>query len=353
MAEGKTARVTINNILTSKFTLQLHMIDNRLKIEVGDFTIWTNLSTTHSPSLPQRKILQGRSEVRQAIHKTRVMTDSDSTAKARQTDGSIPAKNKYIPLESDAEKGFMSRSKVMKRTHGSSRLRLSSGGFAEQDEDTLRRRRGRTAPSTLDSGLSRVHRNQLEELLVHGEDSHGSNSDRELDQEQFSRQTTDSGAYATGRQLPQRSKSFASGFNFPSFGYRRHSQPSSPTETKKVLSDAGGNSIPSSPRQATTSRLARWLSPHVEETDMNVKGEKEVYSETHTSEDDEGLEVQAIEEEGRLIAQEDFGSEDEDDEQVFGTTTSDDDSVLSDGEVTVTGERVTRPEVRESAAEGF
>jgi hypothetical protein len=99
--------------------------------------------------------------------------------------------------------------------------------------------------------------------------------------------------------------------------------------------------------------LARWLSPHVEESITTVKEERDGHSETHTSEDDEESEIHAMEEEGRLIAQEDFGSEDDDDEQVLGTTTSEDDSVISDGEVTVTGERVSRPEVRESAAEGF
>lgn len=327
------------------------MIDNRLKIEASQFSVYKGIELL-TCNIQQRKVLQGRSEVRQAIHKSRVTTDSDSAAKARQTDGSVPPKNRYIPLESDAEKGFVSRSKVMKRTHGSSRLRPSSGGFTEQDEDTLRRRRGRTASPNLDSGLSRVHRNQLEELLVHSEDSHGSNSDREADGDHFSRQSSEPGAYSSARQVPQRSKSFASGFNFPTFGYRRNSQPSSPTEIKKVVSDAGGNSGQSSPRQATGLRLARWLSPHVEESITTVKEERDGYSETRSSEDDDESEVQAMEEEGRLIAQEDFASEDEDDEQVLGTTTSEDDSVLSDGEVTVTGERVTRPEVRESAAEG-
>lgn len=270
----------------------------------------------------------------------------------KQTDAAVQLKQRYIPLESDAEKGFVSRSKVMKRTHGSSRLRPNSGGSAEQDEDTLRRRRGRNTSQNLDSGLSRVHRNQLEELLVHGEDSHESDSDKAVDHERSFRESTDPGPLSTARPAPQRSKSFASSFNFPSFGYRRNSQPSSPTEPKKVLSDAGGNSSQSSPRQAT-SRLARWLSPHIEESVIPIKEERDGYSETHTSEEeDDEPEVQAMGEEGRLIAEQDFASED-DDEHVLGTTTSEDDSVLSDGEVTVTGERVTRPEVRESAAEGF
>jgi hypothetical protein len=57
--------------------------------------------------------------------------------------------------------------------------------------------------------------------------------------------------------------------------------------------------------------------------------------------------VHAMEEEGRLIAEQDPASEDDDDEQVFGTTTSEDDSMISDGQVTVTSERVTQPEVRD------
>lgn len=241
----------------------------------------------------------------------------------------------------------------MKRSHGSSRLRPHSGGSAEQEENILRRRRGRTTSPNLESGLSRVHRNQLEELLIHGEDSHGSSSDK--DDNAGRRLSVEHRLTAEPAPGLQRSKSFASGFSFPSFGIRRSSQPSSPTETQRVLPDVGANSSQSSPKEVAKSRLARWLSPHVEESAVQLDQERDASTGTRTSdEEDDPPEVRALEEEGRTIAEQDFASDDdEEDEHAFGTTTSEDDSNLSDGEVTVTGERVTRPEIRESAAEGF
>lgn len=240
----------------------------------------------------------------------------------------------------------------MKRTLGSSRLRLNPAGSAEHEENILRRRRGKTASPTMESSLSRVHRNQLEELLVHGEDSHESSSDK--DDNAHPRYLSVDNLTAEPERGLQRSKSLSTGFSFPSFGYRRSSQPPSPTETQKVLSGNGANSSQSSPREIAKSRLARWLSPHVEESAVQVHQERDASSGTYTSdEEDDPPEVQALEEEGREIAEQDFASEDDEDERAFGTTISDDDSNFSDGEVTVTGERVTRPEVRESAAEGF
>jgi hypothetical protein len=242
----------------------------------------------------------------------------------------------------------------MKRTLGSSRLRPNPGLSAEQEENIIRRRRGRTASPNLESSLSRVHRNQLEELLIHGEDSHESSSDKD-DHTHSLQSNVESPLPIEPRQSLQRSRSFAQNFSFPTFGYRRSSQPSSPTETQKMLPDLGASSSQSSPKEGAKARLARWLSPHVEESPAQLNRERDASIGTHSSEEEDDLpEVRALEEEGRMIAEQDFASEDdENDDHALGTTTSEDDSNLSDGEVTVTGERVTRPEVRESAAEGF
>ncbi|KAJ9098167.1 hypothetical protein QFC21_004496 [Naganishia friedmannii] len=301
---------------------KLHMIENRLKIE--------------------RNVLRGRSEVRQALHRSRVTTDSDSAVRLNPVDKRLREQQRYIPLESDAEKGFVSRSKVMKRSHGSGRAPPDAGNAKMPDHNnTLRRRRARTASPNLDADLSRVHRNQLEELLGHSMDSNDSSSDREVTAADGKAEIA--AAVDTDRLRQQRSKSFTSSFSFPSFGYRRSSQPSSPTESKKVL-DRTSTSTPTSPR-LTASRLPRWLSPHPEEPSVQI----DVVDDEESEGSSEG--VEAMEEEGRLIAQQDFFTQNEDD-NALGTTTSDEDSVLSDGEVTVSGERATRSEVRESAAEG-
>lgn len=260
-------------------------------------------------------------------------------------DKRLREQQRYIPLESDAEKGFVSRSKVMKRSHGSGRTPPDSGNAMPSDTNTLRRRRARTASPNLDGDLSRVHRNQLEELLGHSMDSNDSSSDREAAATHEKAEVAT--AAHTNSLQKQRSKSFTSSFSFPSFGYRRSSQPSSPTETKRTL-DRTSTSTPTSPR-TTVSRLPRWLSPHPEEPAVQIEVSHEEEEEEESDGSSEG--VEAMEEEGRLIAQQDFVSQDEDD-NALGTTTSEDDSMLSDGEVTVTGERATRSEVRESAAEG-
>lgn len=276
------------------------------------------------------------------MHRSRVTTDSDSTLRVNPVDKRLREQQRYIPLESDAEKGFVSRSKFMKRSHGSGRAPSDSGNAMAPDNNTIRRRRARTASPNLDADLSRVHRNQLEELLGHSIDSNDSSSEREVAAPHDKAEIAAAAAYTDGLR-PQRSKSFTSSFSFPSFGYRRSSQPSSPTETKKAL-DRTSTSTPTSPR-LTASRLPRWLSPHPEEPPVHI----EVTQEEDSEGSSEG--VEAMEQEGRMIAQQDFVSQDEDD-NALGTTTSEDDSMLSDGEVTVTGERATRSEVRESAAEG-
>ncbi|KAJ9117522.1 hypothetical protein QFC22_004372 [Naganishia vaughanmartiniae] len=300
---------------------KLHMIENRLKIE--------------------RNVLRGRSEVRQALHRSRVTTDSDSAVRLNPIDKRLREQQRYIPLESDAEKGFVSRSKVMKRSHGSGRAPPDSGKAMTLDNNVLRRRRARTASPNLDADLSRVHRNQLEELLGHSMDSNDSSSDREVTAAHEKAETSADTHMDSLRQ--QRSRSFTSSFSFPSFGYRRSSQPSSPTESKKVL-DRTSSSTPTSPR-LTVSRLPRWLSPHPEEPSAQI----DIVDDGGSEGSSEG--VGEMGQEGRVIAEQDFVSQDEDDD-ALGTTTSEDDSMLSDGEATVTGERATRPEVRESAAEG-
>lgn len=95
-------------LIRAASTKQLHMIENRLKVE--------------------RSVLKGRAEVRHALHKAArqqktAKDTADRSSPPRSTsppDGlsepTSQGKTPFIPLESDAEVGFATRSKFRRRT---------------------------------------------------------------------------------------------------------------------------------------------------------------------------------------------------------------------------------------------
>lgn len=243
----------------------------------------------------QRSVLKGRAEVRQALHKAnrntqaKNATDTGSAADRsphRSTsppDGlsePISSRPPFIPLESDAEVGFATRSRFRKRGHQNgeidatrSRQATEPASYADatksQDRasaaNSLRRRRTKTTSPDMEFGSrgtswSKARQRELRELL-HGRLGESSVEEDEPEEPVLKNRSSRSSRSNSRTTSPRQRSSTFPALGFPTFKLSRPRQgqangDSGLADHPEQVEEADDRN-PDIPR----SRLSRWLSP--------------------------------------------------------------------------------------------
>lgn len=307
------------NVSSSNARLQLHMIENRLKIE--------------------RSVLRGRYEVRQAMHHDRTTTDREPPRAADRA-----ASQWHIPLESDVETGFASRSK--------SRKHVPKQGHHDDSRDYFNSKRRKQFQDTSAADDSSRRREDVESLLpvTDGEDERDEGllsplpiPDRATSEQPAAGYTTLGSSFT---RLRTRSfPGFSSGLS--SLGLRPATSNQLATHAEEANANDGPGGSPSADRggaASTTatpsrSRLSRWLHPRLD-LDATETPDEEVFDDTPAEEEEGDSEVETA---GRAIEAEDILGQDQD---ISGESDEEDDLMA------VTGEPVSKRQIREAAAEG-
>lgn len=318
------------------------MIENRLKIE--------------------RSVLRGRYEIRQTMHQDRTTTDKEP-ARVEPAVATTMSSQWHIPLESDVEVGFAHRSRNRKQ-----RAPDIDGGDGPNEYPGNKQRRGhRATPQDFapHSKAARLRRQEMESMLpVTDED--GAGDEGEGDGNGNVNVNTNIRDRATSEQPPMGYTTLGSSFtrlrtrSFPVFPSSFQSRSSRPGTTNKLTSHSeeapeelpSSSSLlspvteirghedtppPSTPNTPSRSRLSRWLRPRASNPSESV-------SSTSTS-DEEVFDddIAEIEEQGRVVELEDILGQDEE-----GSEESDDEDDL----IGVSGERVSKRQIRDAAAVG-
>ncbi|ODN78595.1 patatin-like phospholipase domain-containing protein [Cryptococcus amylolentus CBS 6039] len=151
--------------LTPRSTIQdwFHILSDptRQQLErmltVGEKVTWPALRMVRNRMTIERAILRGRTEVRFALNRNRTSNDHPhSLPAAVATDADPNSVFDHIPIESDVDAGFTSRSKRVKARNGRGVADpevLSLAGVFQSESETrgARKRRGQT-PSKKDNG---------------------------------------------------------------------------------------------------------------------------------------------------------------------------------------------------------
>ncbi|WVQ79253.1 hypothetical protein IAT38_001349 [Cryptococcus sp. DSM 104549] len=130
---------------------------------VGERVTWPAMRMVRNRLIIERAILRGRTEVRSALHRNRTSNDQATSLPALEHDTDTPSAVDQIPIESDADAGFNSRTRRAKNARaggapGAQALSLTGlFGAEEEGKPGARRRKPqqRRAKETAESSLGR------------------------------------------------------------------------------------------------------------------------------------------------------------------------------------------------------
>lgn len=313
------------------------MIDNRLKIEVRHQSSDEACQLTACSSLtPQRAVLRGRYEVRQAMYNNKTNHDGGPAGQSR----GLLAAQMHIPLESDVERGFAARARSHKRPNSGSGNKSGANApgppQAPSAEKALRRRKGLNFPPPAHGEVSTVPMPDVDDSTDSAA-RHRTEYANNLLQGPTPIESPDEDVDMRGSGPAPSGFSSALGASFQRL--RTRSAPGMPAgffSRTSLAPQASPQQEPRQHRDSTTNRFSRWLNPMVLESDSS-SDEGFAYDGDEANAPAEGTGS----EEGNILGTDAPGT------GALGLSDTDE-----DGEVTVGGERVSPGAIEAAAAEG-